>query len=784
MRHDIEVVIDRLAAGAKARPRLAEAVEAALRLGNGELIVAEEKEEGEKSEKGVKSEKGEKGEEVREGKDHRLRFREDASPLREDLRLSSHYACTHCNVSFEPPSPQLFSFNSPQGMCPECGGLGQIYSFDPERLVPDPTRSFQQGCFELLGAWKEMGRWRRHIYRGAAEWLERKHGFEPGTVLETAWEELDPKARRALLWGTGQEHITFTWRSGASGYKWGGAFEGVIPKLLAQYRSTRSRIQRRQLEKYMRILRCPECGGKRLNAQASAVALASAAAKFAEKKELTLPEVCALPICDAEDFFAALELDAAGRTIAAEALKEIIGRFQFLKNVGLDYLTLARSAPTLSGGEMQRIRLAGQIGCGLVGVLYILDEPSIGLHQRDNQKLLDSLARLRDQGNTVIVVEHDEDTMRAADHIVDFGPGPGVRGGRVVAAGPAAAVIAQPESVTGQYLSGAADRDSRHSPQGQRPSPRRPRRATQQPEEPRRGNPPGGVRLRHRRVGLGQEFPGQRHPRRGPQPRPERRSGQPRPSRRHRRRRSSRPADRHRPIADRPHAALEPGDVREGLRRDPQALRDAARVEGPRLCPRPFQLQRRRRAVRGVRGQRREQAGNGLPRRRSGRLPGVRRPSLQPRDAAGPLQGEVDRRSPRNGHSRGPATLRERHADRAEAANAARRGVGLHEARTAVADPFRRRGAAGEARPRTGEKKLRPRPLSPRRADHRLALRRHRAAARGVAQFRRGGQHRVGGRAQSRSRQDGRLDHRSRAGGGRAGRMDRRRGHARASRRV
>jgi excinuclease ABC subunit A len=273
-------------------------------------------------------------------------------------------------------------------------------------------------------------------------------------VLETAWEELDEKLREALLWGTGQEHITFTWRSGPSGHKWGGPFEGIIPKLLAQYRVTRSRPQRRQLEKYMRILGCPRCNGRRLNAQASAVTLTTASPALAPQRERSLPEVCGLSIAAAGEFFRALELDATGQAIAVDALKEISQRLRFLENVGLDYLTLDRTAPTLAGGEMQRIRLAGQIGCGLVGVLYILDEPSIGLHPRDNDKLLETLARLRDQGNTVIVVEHDEDTMRAADHLVDFGPGPGVRGGQVVAAGELSAILAEPRSVTGQYLSG------------------------------------------------------------------------------------------------------------------------------------------------------------------------------------------------------------------------------------------------------------------------------------------------------------------------------------------
>ena len=299
-----------------------------------------------------------------------------------------------------------------------------------------------------------MGRWRRHIYRGVAETLERSHGLPPGTVLETAWEELDPKLQHALLWGTGDQHITFTWRSGPSGHKWGGKFEGIIPKLLSQYRTTKSRMQRRQLEKYMCVLDCSRCHGARLNPQARAVTLASRVAKFADHPQRSLPEVCALAVSEAEEFFGELELDATGQKIAADVLKEIRGRLGFLKNVGLEYLTLERTAPTLSGGEMQRIRLAGQVGCGLVGVLYILDEPSIGLHPRDNDRLLETLGRLRDQGNTVIVVEHDEDTMRAADHIVDFGPGPGVRGGHVVASGPLSRVIAEPKSLTGQYLSG------------------------------------------------------------------------------------------------------------------------------------------------------------------------------------------------------------------------------------------------------------------------------------------------------------------------------------------
>ncbi len=423
MRHNIEVVIDRVTLGKSKKTRLAEAVELALKLGDGNLVVAPDDDDSDDDHSG-------------------------------DVQLSAHYACTHCHLSFEPPSPQMFSFNSPQGMCDDCSGLGQIYTFNPARLIPDASKSFQQGCIALVGTWKQMGRWRRHIFRGVAETLERMHELEEGSVLETAWEELDSKLQKALLWGTGEEHITYTWRSGPSGHKWGGKFEGIIPKLLSQYKTSRSRMQRRALEKYMSVVPCATCSGERLNAQARSVSLTTRSAQFSDRPQRSLPEICSLAVSRAEDFFAELDLDEIGQTIAAEALKEIRGRFSFLANVGLDYLSLDRTAPTLSGGEMQRIRLAGQIGCGLVGVLYILDEPSIGLHARDNDRLLETLAQLRDQGNTVIVVEHDEDTMRAADHLVDFGPGPGVRGGKVVAAGPVETVLAESKSLTGQYLSG------------------------------------------------------------------------------------------------------------------------------------------------------------------------------------------------------------------------------------------------------------------------------------------------------------------------------------------
>ena len=339
-------------------------------------------------------------------------------------------------------------------MCKQCDGLGEIYSFDPEQLVPNPDLSFAQGAIELVGPWRNMGRWRRHIYQGVASTIERKHGVTPGTMLETPWRDLDPELQQFWLNGTGKEHITFTWRGGASGTKYGGHFEGIIPQLLSRYRTSNSKMQRRQLEKYMRVIGCAACEGARLNPQARSVTVTTTHPAFADKPSRSLPEVCALPVSDAGEFFSELQLDATGRKIAEEALKEIRGRLGFLVNVGLEYLTLNRTAPTLSGGESQRIRLAGQIGCGLVGVLYILDEPSIGLHPRDNQKLLDTLYQLRNKGNTVVVVEHDEDTMRAADTIVDFGPGPGVRGGELVAIGSLEEIAKSPKSVTGQFLTG------------------------------------------------------------------------------------------------------------------------------------------------------------------------------------------------------------------------------------------------------------------------------------------------------------------------------------------
>ncbi|HNQ21802.1 MAG TPA: excinuclease ABC subunit UvrA [Phycisphaerae bacterium] len=426
-RHDIEVVVDRLTRSATGRARLAEAVEQALRLGKGTLIVQQSGEPAGEAPSGPTPSV--------EGRSERAARRPKAGAEMRDLLLSSDYACPDCGLSFEPPSPQLLSFNSPVGMCIACEGLGDNLDFDPDLLVPDPSKSLLELAVAPLH--RHIGRWRKHIYQGVADYV----GFD----LRAPWGKLPARAKRALLDGLGETKVPFKWRN-----RWGTwchdeEFPGIVAELKARYGRTQSAEVRAYYEKFMRRGRCPDCEGTRLNPQARAVRLGGR----------SLPEVCGLCISDARAFFEELSLTETEQQIARLVLKEVRGRLKFLEDVGLHYLTLDRAAPTLAGGEAQRIRLASQIGAGLVGVLYILDEPSIGLHPRDNQRLLDSLCRLRDQGNTVIVVEHDEQTMRVADQIVDFGPGPGLYGGEVVAQGTLEQVARARRSITGRYLRGA-----------------------------------------------------------------------------------------------------------------------------------------------------------------------------------------------------------------------------------------------------------------------------------------------------------------------------------------
>jgi len=423
-RHNIEVVIERIEPDFRDRAKVGEAIEIALKLGEGTLIVSPTD--------------------------------EDASvtgPVKDDLLFSSKYACGSCGQSFQPPSPQLFSFNSPQGMCTSCDGLGELYTFVPALLVPDETLSFKKGAVSLLGRWADLGRYRKHVYQNVAKGVEADLGWPSGTMLDTPWTDLPEEARKIWLWGTDQT-LQFTWTGGASAKRYSADFDGIIPELVERYRTTKNKLQLRQFEKQMQTIACVDCSGKRVNAQARAVKLTTGTVSFTTQPLLSLPELCELSIERLQEFFADVRLSPVDQQIAGEALKEIRARLGFLTGVGLNYLTLGRTAPTLSGGESQRIRLAGQIGSGLVGVLYILDEPSIGLHPHDNDRLIETLVKLRDAGNTLIVVEHDEDTMRASDLIVDFGPGPGVKGGHIVAMGDIDVIEATTESVTGQFLSG------------------------------------------------------------------------------------------------------------------------------------------------------------------------------------------------------------------------------------------------------------------------------------------------------------------------------------------
>ena len=398
-KHTIEAVIDRFKPRADLKQRLAESFETALRLGEGMAIV---------------------------------QSLDDAAA--EPLLFSSKYSCPVCDYALPELEPRLFSFNSPVGACPTCDGLGTSQFFDPGRVVVHPELSLAAGA---VRGWD-----RRNVYYfQLIQSLARHYGFS----VDTPWQELPEATREAVLHGSGSDVVTFTYLTEAGGRtQRKHRFEGIIPNLERRYRETESSAVREELAKYISERPCTDCGGARLNRSARNVFVA----------ERALPSVVVLPIDEALAFFSGLTLPGWRGEIASKIVKEIRDRLNFLVDVGLDYLTLERKADTLSGGEAQRIRLASQIGAGLVGVMYVLDEPSIGLHQRDNERLLGTLTRLRDLGNTVIVVEHDEDAIRLADHVVDIGPGAGVHGGEVVAEGTLADVLEAPRSITGQYLSG------------------------------------------------------------------------------------------------------------------------------------------------------------------------------------------------------------------------------------------------------------------------------------------------------------------------------------------
>ncbi len=351
------------------------------------------------------------------------------------LTFSQHLACPECGLSFEELQPRNFSFNSPYGACPDCSGIGTQFRVDPELVIGDPDLSLEEGAIPM---WASN---RMRYYHRLLAGLSKVFGFD----MEAPWRDLAPDIKEKILYGTGEERITVEYvnRFGRR-RKWDAQFEGAIPFLNRRHESAESDSAREYYQDYMAVVPCDMCEGGRLNAISLAVTIAGQ----------NIAQVSELSLGDSFDFFESLKLDERDATIAERVLKEVQARIKFLLDVGLDYLSLSRSAATLAGGEAQRIRLATQIGSGLVGVLYILDEPSIGLHQRDNQRLIETLIRLRDLGNTLIVVEHDEDTIRAADHIVDIGPGAGEHGGHVVVEGDLEALIMSSDSLTGDYLAG------------------------------------------------------------------------------------------------------------------------------------------------------------------------------------------------------------------------------------------------------------------------------------------------------------------------------------------
>jgi len=367
-----------------------------------------------------------------------------------EILFSARYACPKCDYSLPELEPRMFSFNNPAGACEACDGLGLKEFFDPDRVVANPQLSLAGGA---IRGWDR----RNAYYFQLIQSLARHYRFD----IETPFGELPKNLQDIILYGSGDEKIAFRYLSDIGKHTRKHPFVGIIPNLEKRYEGTDSRIVREELARYISIQSCPECGGQRLGRAARNVFIA----------ERSLPEVSGWSIGHCLDFFAQLELDGWRGEIAGRILREVHERLQFLVNVGLDYLTLSRQADTLPGGEAQRIRLASQIGAGLVGVMYVLDEPSIGLHQRDNDRLLQTLVRLRDLGNTVIVVEHDEEAIRTADHVVDIGPGPGVHGGRIVYSGTPQGLSEQEGSLTGDYLSGRREIEipaTRHKPDKKR----------------------------------------------------------------------------------------------------------------------------------------------------------------------------------------------------------------------------------------------------------------------------------------------------------------------------
>ena len=402
-KHNIDIIVDRLVIKEDIRSRLTESVEIAFKYANNLVLI------------GI-----------------------GGTTETKDVLYSQNYACPDCNISFEELSPRMFSFNNPFGACPECLGIGYLMKMDEDLIIPDKNKTLYDGVKAFGASTMKKGDTMAKMY---FESIAKHYGVK---IKDVPIKKLPKEFLNKILYGTGTEEIDFEYQSAAGTRKFTAPFEGVIPTLDRRYRETKSQGMRDFYEMYMSNSHCDSCNGARLKKESLAVTVGTK----------NIQELTDMPINKIKKYLNELQLSKTKKMIAEQILKEIDARLQFLIDVGLEYLTLSRSAGTLSGGEAQRIRLATQIGSGLTGVLYILDEPSIGLHQRDNDKLLATLKRLRDLGNTVIVVEHDEDTMYAADMVIDIGPGAGVHGGNVIAQGTAEEIKNIPDSITGQYLSG------------------------------------------------------------------------------------------------------------------------------------------------------------------------------------------------------------------------------------------------------------------------------------------------------------------------------------------
>jgi excinuclease ABC subunit A len=624
-KHTIEVVVDRIRVREDLKQRLAESFETAITLTDGLTLI---------------------------------------SPMDEDSALeeklfSARYSCPYCDYSLQELEPRMFSFNNPNGACPECDGLGVSQFFDPERVVSSTHVSLAGGA---IRGWDRRNAYYFQIIQALARYYE----FD----VDTPFEDLPKPIREVILYGSGDEVIEFRYFGESGVQKRRHPFAGIIPNLERRYRETDSRIVREELAKYISQKPCPGCEGQRLNREARHVFVA----------DTNLPTITAWPIERCLEYFNALELEGRRREIVRKIVKEVHERLHFLVNVGLDYLTLDRKADTLSGGEAQRIRLASQIGAGLVGVMYILDEPSIGLHQRDNARLLATLTRLRDLGNTVIVVEHDEEAIRSADYVVDIGPGAGVHGGRIVFHGTPQDLQADPEYSDSPR---APARRPRACHEGGR-------RQRQQSEKCHAGNPGRPVRLRHGRVRLRQVNADQRHAAPARCPGVLRQHGAAGALCRYREPGAVRQGGRHRSVAHRAHAPLQPGDLHRPVYADTRPVRGHAGGAGPRVQTRPFQFQCQGRPLRGLPGRRPDSRRDALPARHLRALRRVQGQTVQPRNPERDLQGQEHPRGAADDGRRGPRLFRPGAGRGAQTADHGRRGALVHHAGPERDHPVRR----------------------------------------------------------------------------------------------